>query len=276
MLSKFDIEPRRNNIRNVAAQRYLYSPVNSRGSRDFSVDYELSKLESTLSSIWSKVTTGFIDIYGDEDYRRAVSLFVSTLLLRHPKSLRDVEFIHKQLVAFLDQIPKDENGDPLINEIEIDGVIQKCDYSDFNEYKSLGEDGIKRLFVDNIRYAMEFAEILMEKRWVIVFSEDPIFITSDNPVVLENIFQSPFGISTPGTMLFFPLTPTRILMMNDQTDQPSGHYFPLEQLNLTPSHVNFLLWRNCERFIFSPRRTDQVFAEICESAYLHATGRDTH
>jgi len=262
------------NIRNVAAKRYLYSPVNSNSVRDFKVEKKLAELESTLSFIWPKITTGFIDIYGDEDCRRAVSLFISILCLRHPANLRDVGSIHKQLVAFLDQMSKDENGDPLIDEVEIDGVVYKYDNSRFNEFKSLGKDGIQRMFVDHIyQYATKLAETFMEKRWVIVFSEDPVFITSDTPVISENIFQYPFGFNTPGTMLFFPLTPTRILMMDDQADQPSGHYYPLGKLK--PSQVNFLLWRNCERFIISPRRTDHVFAEICEYAYLHATGRNT-
>jgi hypothetical protein len=168
-------------------------------------------------------------------------------------------------------MPRDENGDPVIDEVEFNGIVNKFDRSDYKEFKSLGQDGIQRMFVDRIdQNATWLSKILMDKRWAIVFSEDPVFVTSDTPLILENIHQCPFGFSTPGTMLFFPMTPTRILMMDDRTDQPSGRYYPLDQLN--PSQTNLLLWRNCERFIISPRRT--VFEEMCEYAYRQATDRN--
>lgn len=60
------------------------------------------------------------------------------------------------------------------------------------------------------------------------------------------------------------LSPTRVLMMDDRHDQPAGRYYPLADTG--PGIANGLAWRNCERFMISPRHPDDVCAEILASA----------
>jgi len=72
------------------------------------------------------------------------------------------------------------------------------------------------MFVGNIkRDATHLAEILMRKRWSGIFSERPVFITTDALVMMLNPTLERFGFMTPGTVVSFPLSPTRVLMIDE-------------------------------------------------------------
>lgn len=64
--------------------------------------------------------------------------------------------------------------------------------------------------------------------------------------------------------MIFPLTPTRLLVMDDRLDQPSGQYYSLIQDG--PAPYNLTVWRGCSRFMISPRNTDEVCTEMLEWA----------
>ena len=51
-------------------------------------------------------------------------------------------------------------------------------------------------------------------------SDEPVFITTDRPVIIANHRHECFGIKTPATFVLFPLCPTRVLMMDDRLDEP--------------------------------------------------------
>ncbi|MGH6629765.1 MAG: hypothetical protein ACREB3_08545, partial [Burkholderiales bacterium] len=53
-----------------------------------------------------------------------------------------------------------------------------------------------------------------------------INITTDTPVSIVNRSHETSGLKTPGTVVAIPLSPTRILLMDDRLDQPMGHYYP--------------------------------------------------
>ena len=63
---------------------------------------------------------------------------------------------------------------------------------------------------------------------------------------------------------FVSTEPTRVLMMDDRHDQPKGQYYPLATTG--PAFANGLAWRNCERFMISPRHPDEVCADKLETA----------
>lgn len=121
------------------------------------------------------------------------------------------------------------------------------------------------MFIEAIRsQATSLAEALMEKRWSVVLADYPAFVTTDTPVVLVNEEHTRFGARTPGMKVFFPLTPTRLLVMDDRLDRPSGRYYPLVKDG--PAPYNLTVWRYCCRFMISPRNTDEVCAEMLEWA----------
>lgn len=145
--------------------------------------------------------------------------------------------MHSQLVSFFETIPKDADGNPLVAEIDHRGKLRPFDASGYAEYRGAGPEKLRH-----------------------VFAEEPVFITTDTPVAIVNRTRERFGIKTPGTILSLPLSPTRVLLMDDRLDQPKGHYYPLGSHG--PAPFNLEAWHCCDRFMISPRRTDEVCAEM--------------
>ena len=114
-----------------------------------------------------------------------------------------------------------------------------------------------QLIFDNTGW---LAQELLKKRWWVSFTDTASFITTDTPVIVVNPERQSFGINTPGTVLSFPISPTRILMMDDRWDQPKGRYYPLGADG--PAPFNYTAWCKCERFMISSRPTDLVCAEM--------------
>ena len=261
IFSKHEGNPQLTSVKNVATKHHLYSPKCKDGTRDWRIEEKLAGFESFLNRIWPVLATGFVDLYRNEAFRKGVALFISTLHLRHPARISDIANIHARLVAVYEQFPKDQNGNPIISEIEHNGIVHQFDNSGYWEYKNAGPDEIQQMFVDDLEAtATSFAEALMEKRWSVIFAEVPVFITTDTPVAISNPKRATFGIKTPGTIVSFPLSPTRVLIMDDRHDQPKGHYYPLAAHG--PAPFNLTAWNGCERFMISPRSTDEVCAEM--------------
>jgi hypothetical protein len=260
-LSKDAGDPRLTSTRTIAAQRYLYSPRDTAGNLQWGVDEKLTDLEGTLASIWPLLANDFVDLHGDITLRKAVALFVSVLHLRHPNRLVEIERLHTQMVAAYESCPKDERGRPLAEMVYIDGAVRPFDNSNWREYRAAGANEKKQMFVNSIlQNALHCAEILLKKRWSIVFADEPLFITTDKPVTVIHQTRSVFGMATPGTIISFPLSPTRVLMMDDRHEQPKGQYYPLASTGAAPA--NFTAWRHCERFMISHRPPDSVCAEL--------------
>jgi hypothetical protein len=61
----------------------------------------------------------------------------------------------------------------------------------------------------------------------------------------------------------FPLTPRRLLVMDDRHEQQPNQYYPLNRHLLGP--VNGLIWRN-GRFLLTGRTIPEVLTELVSSA----------
>lgn len=225
------------------------------------MEQKLTDLEGTLASSWPLLTNEFRDLHGDGALRKAIALFISVLHLRHPRRLSEIERLHAQMLQTYETFPKDESRCPRIDAVEVNGVFRQLDNSDWGQHSAAGVEEKKRMFIDSLlQNATHYAEILMKKRWSVVFSEAPAFITTDTPVAVIHETRDVFGLATPGTVISFPLSPSRVLMMDDRHDQPKGHYYRLADTG--PGPANFVAWRNCERFMISSRPTEPVFAEM--------------
>ena len=96
-----DGDERLTNIRNVCTRRYLYSPTDSAGQRDWVLEEKLAGLETQLASLWPSLAAKPVD-FGYTGIRRLVALFVSVMHLRGPDTLNGVEDIHRNLVSLLE------------------------------------------------------------------------------------------------------------------------------------------------------------------------------
>lgn len=233
-------------IHKVAAQKNLYSTIKTDGSRCMKTEIKLSGLEGILSQIWEQFANDFIDL-GNINIRRAVALFLATLVLRNPEKIDEIKKIHEKIVNWVETIPPEEFTPELLME--------------FNQYKNTSENSFQEFFIEHIHNdAMLIAELFLAKRWSIIFSDEPVFITSDSPVVIVNDKHKPYGIKTKGTVIIFPISPTRLLWLDDLYEQPQYQYYPLKYQD--SRSYNLLIWLNASRYMFSHRNSDEVLTEI--------------
>ena len=242
-------------INGLCSSRYLYSPKDKNGVRDWHTEDKLASFESDMSIIWPHFVNEMFDFYRWEAVRKSVALFISLLILRHPENLDNTKNIHRNMVSFYDSFPKDDQGNPRISNFEFKGKQIPFDASNFEEYKHATENVLQKLFVDNINnHAIEVANLLLAKRWSVLLSEQSSFFTCDKPVIVENGSEIQAGIMSPDVLIMFPICPTKLLLLDDMHDQPQGQYYPLKESD--PSPFNMLLVRNAVKFVISPRKID--------------------
>ena len=258
------------NIRNICAKRHLYSPVDETGKRNSTVDTMLEQLESTCSRFWKRLANDFVEL-SDETIRKVVALFVSTMYLRHPGNLKELPNIHKNMVRLFEQTSKRADGSPDVDSIEINGELNKIDTSGWHEYCSWGKREHHQFFTDLIQSeSIHLANLLIKKRWSVVFTERPQFITSDKPVAKEHATKEIFGFKTEDMIVRFPLSQTRLLVMDDMNNEPANQYYPLKEGNI--GAFNYSIWHNASRFMVSGRPIEQVLREIVEWVDAHGAG----
>lgn len=259
------------NIRNICARRYLYSPEDKAGKRNWTLETRLQQLESTFSGFWEHLANGFIELSNDS-IRKGVALFASIMYLRHPDNLKELPNIHQNMVRLFEQAAKRTDGTPDVDSIEIDGELHKIDTSGWHEYCSWGKREHHQFFTNFVHSeATHLANLLIKKRWSVVFTETPQFITSDKPVTKQHATKETFGFGTKGAIVSFPLSQTRLLVMDDMHNEPANQYYPLKEGNL--GAFNYSIWRNGSRFMVSGRPIEQVLREIV--AWTDAYGAGT-
>ena len=252
------------NVRKICAKRYLYSPLDEIGERNWEVDDELERVESLLGQIWSEIASDFVD-FGDESIRKALSLFIATTHARHPDNLNTHKSIHQQIVHGLDKLPKNPDGSPNVDCFICKGDEFDFDPSDWDSYKKWDENDHHRFFTKTIRMLSgNMAQKLLEKRWSVVFADNENFITSDKPVVIQHMSKEVYGYGTHGAIIGFPLSPTRVLIMDDQHHEPANQYYPLKTKNL--GAFNYDTWCAASRFMVTGRSVPEVLSEILEWA----------
>jgi hypothetical protein len=238
----------------------LYSPVDKTGDRNWTLETKLQELECSYSKFWKRLANDFVD-FGDDSIRKGVALFVSIMYLWHPDILKELPTIHQNTVRLFEKGLKRADGTPNVESIEINGEVHRIDTSGWRDYCSWGKNEHHQFFTNLIQSeAIYIAGLLMEKRWSVVFSEKPQFITSDKPVAKQHKTKQTFGFGTKGTIMSFPLSQTRLLVMDDMYDEPANQYYPLQERNL--GAFNYGIWHNGSRFMISGRPIEQVLREI--------------
>ncbi len=114
------------------------------------------------------------------------------------------------------------------------------------------------------------ASEFMAMRWSMVIGDQPGFITTDHPVTFIHPSLEFRGLKNPETMILFPISPTRLLIMDNRMTEPAGQYYPTKD-GVAP--WNLLLWREANEYMFSHRDPDEVCAELMTAAErLEAAG----
>ena len=210
------------------------------------MERKLSELENLYGDpSWRQLQTGMVDL-SQQPIRTMVSLLAATMFLRTPEHLKRHREIHSSLVDATNR-----------------GEIEVEDPSDWEDFRDADEDGIKRMWLDELGGAVHHANLLKAMRWSVLFSEGPGIITSDNPITFAHPSMTFRGIGNRDTIVMFPLSPTRILMMDHKHEEPSDRYHPIRQ---SLSAMNLLIWRGAIEHIFSYRHPDEVCRELVANA----------
>jgi hypothetical protein len=254
-------EPTQVAVSRIAVQKYLYSPFTDGSGRDFRREIDLAKLDGLLSRIWPALACDFVDL-ASRPVRQAISLFMATLFLRHPYTFARQRQGRRQLIKFVESAPKDIAGLPDIQWLEIgsDRTRVPFDKAKWRVFKNTCYNDEHWFFVDMIQAeAIEIAERLMRKRWSMVFMDEPLIVTSDNPFFVMDPDKKRHQILGEDAKLMFPVSPTRVLCFANLAE-PDSQYYKVagDQAGL----YNFFTWVNTDDFLISPRNTDQVLLEI--------------
>ena len=251
--SRNEGEPELKRIDKVAVKFYLYAPMGSDGRRDDVLEKKLAHLENWFGDpAWIAVCNEFPD-FSWKPLRKMVALLTAVTWLRTPRQFEFWKSMHRQFVDFFSRC------DNLPNTISINDRSVDLDHSSWPVYRDETEEDMKLAWNKWLGQAACIANIFLEMRWAILMSEKPVFITSDNPVLVGDTLGLNRGLKHPDTIVTFPLSPTRVLIMDNRSGEPDAQFYPLRH---DPASTNMLIWRNAIEYMFSPRNPDEVCAEM--------------
>lgn len=257
--SKFEGDPELKLIEKVAVKYHLYAPLSVDGTRNDSMEKKLAQLENWFGEpMWSEVCNGFPD-FSRQPLRKMVSLLVAVMWLRTPIQFEFWKSMHRSFIDYFESKPT------LPDAVTTNDFRVELDHSTWPTFKNASEEEMKKSWNDWLGESAEMANMLAEMRWAILFSESPVFITSDNPVLIGDTVNPYQGLKHADAMVTFPLSPTRILIMDTRHNEPDSQFY---SLNHDPAATNLLIWRNAIEHMFSPRNPDDVCAEMNAHAKL--------
>lgn len=256
-LSKSQGEPELKLIGKVAVRNYLYVVRDENGVRNDAMERRFAELERFFGErAWAYASTGLPDLTWTP-LRKMLALTMATMWLRTPWQLEIWKDMHQQLMsafAAMDRLP---------DCVEIGGRLVDLDHSDWDRFRTATDEDMKRDWNWALGSAADVAQTFVEMRWAMLISEHPVFITSDNPVMVGDTLGPHRGLKHADAMVTFPLSPTHLLCLDNRHGEPDGGLYPMRY---NPASMNNLLWRNADQYMFSHRPPDEICAEILADA----------
>ena len=201
--SKEDGDPELKPIEKVAYRHYLYAPKDASGQRDYSFEVQLSRLEQWFGERpWELLLTEYLDL-GDPTMRKMVSLLTAVMYLRNSKGL---ELSNEIRTDRWWSSSRNFRSCPS-NGLSIKARLTKSIRAVGSVFREGDDEELKKSWIASVKQASWLAEWLIKKRWSIVFSDPPGFITSDHPVTVLHPSLSFWGSRQPGDVRSIPLEP---------------------------------------------------------------------
>lgn len=246
----------RTGTRNVAAERDLYAYCGS------DLDKRFTDLEGMLSKHWNDLACQ--DRALDDGFRKAMSLFICTLYLRHPDELKRQRTNRQMWARAVATAPRDREGNSTINAVTIGGKTLRITPEDLEHLSDASEETVRQEWGNTIRgLTIELAQHLLGLPWSVLFTRQPSFVTSDHPVVLLHNTSAKPGFMAPGTSVYLPLSTTRLLVVGNANRQlKDGHIHELAPPGVP--FVNYHIFRAARRYVFSAWDPIRVMAQIAE------------
>lgn len=262
-------------IDNVPIQYYLYVKLNPNGKHDDSLEQYFSKCENgfkdqiwqTLSMDPKKLTISLPDL-NDESVRDHISQLIAMLYLRTPRSLEQFKNVHQYMLKALYPITGSSN----MLGITTDGrrhIIAKNDYEANKKHSS---EDIKNMWIDSMDMINDFSNTLKSMNWSVISTNNPTFITSDDPVTIINKNDNFPAFRRPDTDIYVPISPYRVLRINNNSNP---HLYNNNVSIENTIKINNIIRTKCINYYFSQRSTSEIENEIHDLIRLLAITKDS-
>lgn len=213
--------PFRASPKNFAVEKGLYDTSAVPHLTGFDHEGDLSKLEGLFDSRWPEIFDGI----GRPATKMNLSRYLALTHLRHPRQkeeVRKVNAIFRQMAAAV--ADKEEfvvRG--------VDGERLTIRSADVAAYASDTPENANAGFLGVMRWSVEdLANILNARKWGVLFNENggAVFVTGDCPLVLHRgtCIKEKYGFGTPGTVITFPISPSKMLRIADDFAEDGLHY----------------------------------------------------
>lgn len=244
--SPFQASPRQ-----FAAETNLYTPkAGAEGVRNDTESW-MAGWEGHFAKVWPDV----VDRCDDPRTRANVARFIGTLIARHPKSREYV----RELNAMFQRAATGRSDDAELTFLNKTREI-KLKASEIREFALTDPDSVRTDFIRLMpRASKAAAEALMSRRWLAVVAKIPSFITSDNPVVIlrGSCWRPKYGLGTPGTIINFPVSPLRFLVLADEWERTFDH----AELADSEIFIDRIVFA-ANRFVFAAEQHDLIASAI--------------
>ncbi|MFC4724808.1 DUF4238 domain-containing protein [Glycocaulis abyssi] len=246
-------------IEKVAYKRHLYSTHDdTTGSLNDALEKKLADLEQWFGSpIWRTLQRDVVDLSW-QPLRKIVSLLAATMFLRNPRTLEEHSKMHEHLVKLFSQF----NEPP--DRVTVGDRTFDFDDTSWETFRAADTDDVKKIWFRQIESAVIFAKIFMNMRWSMMMAPRPAFITSDAPITFCHPSLEFSGINDPETTIHFPISPTRVLNMDNFHSEPANQYYPCDDECYVTT--NLLIWRSAIEYMFTHRHPDYIMDELLRKA----------
>ena len=265
----------RQNTRDTAVVRNLYTVQDSGGTNRYEIEFGLAESEAASNSIITKMSQGQ-QITGDE--RIIMSIFLGNMVCRTPAMMETVQSMANGLVAWLAQHYVDRGI--LQSEFERDMRQQGKSEKEIKELSShltgreftIATDD-KFAMTTALNGAIPIADVMYARHWHVlrIANDRKSFITSDAPVTLapkqpgRATQTSPIGFASDDASIWFPLSANAALVMEgwgEGLDYDLAREKAIREFNLRTA-------QNCKRFIIG--RDERLVESIARASGLRYT-----
>ncbi len=231
----------RTSTRTIASEKGLHDTANQ--DPDLSkVDYEdrITRLELLYAKRWVSLW----EEMANDGRRMNLARFLALQHLRHPNQIS----IHKEFSERIRGVALNADPNDLIevSDGKRSGRIVAAEVlKNTQNIPHAAKGGYFRSMRSEVEH---LAGLFFERKWALITATDPTFITTDCPIgLLRNRARNQsFGFATPGTMILFPISPHRLLMIDDDLAYPVN-LLPLKKLG----DLNEMIAQSAQRFAFA-------------------------
>ncbi len=193
-------KPRLTSTTSICGQRYLYSPQDKDGNRDWAFEEYLGGMENEAAGYWDDLSKGQFDLV-DPGNRRKLAEFLAALHLRN-----------KLLFDLCKSIMENRNalfGGPKLAE-------RPKHLEPHEEASDPTHPG--RFFVQSTRNNIpRITQTFLSYHWMTLRCDQNILLTSDAPVTFINSLHRRSGPGSKNAKAIFPISPKSLLYMENDS-----------------------------------------------------------